>query len=54
MCRSCGKPFQVGAEYRQYCGAPALIRLRVCPVCATVAQPDASYCPKCRAPLVSP
>lgn len=51
VCRSCGKPLQVGAEFCAYCAAPVVAKPLICPVCATTALPDARFCPKCRSPL---
>ncbi len=51
VCRACGKPLQVGAEFCAYCATPVVAMPKICPVCATTALPDAKWCPKCRAAL---
>lgn len=51
VCKSCGKPLQVGAQFCAYCRAPVEARPKVCPMCAATALPDAQWCPKCGAPL---
>ncbi|HLZ23515.1 MAG TPA: DUF4236 domain-containing protein [Ktedonobacterales bacterium] len=51
VCRACGKPLQVGAEFCAYCATPVVAKPRICPVCATTTLPDAAFCPNCRAPL---
>jgi hypothetical protein len=51
VCRHCGKPLQVGAQFCAYCRTPVVERPRICPVCATTALPDARWCPNCGAPL---
>ncbi|HEX6817254.1 MAG TPA: DUF4236 domain-containing protein [Ktedonobacterales bacterium] len=51
ICRACGKPLQVGAEFCGYCRAPVVEKPKVCPQCATTALPDATWCPHCGAAL---
>lgn len=51
VCRACGKPLQVGAEFCGYCRAPVVDKPKVCPQCATTALPDAMWCPQCGAAL---
>lgn len=51
VCKSCGKPLQVGAQFCAYCRAPVEARPKICPVCAATALPGAKWCPSCGAPL---
>jgi uncharacterized protein DUF4236/double zinc ribbon protein len=51
VCKSCGKPLQVGAQFCAYCRAPVEARPKICPVCAATALPDAMWCSSCGAAL---
>lgn len=50
-CPNCRKPLQEGAEFCAYCGTALATRPRICGRCATIAPPDAVFCPKCGAPF---
>jgi hypothetical protein len=51
ICRHCGKPLQVGAEFCAYCRTPVVARPRICPACAATVLPDANWCSACGAAL---
>ncbi|HEY1388887.1 MAG TPA: zinc ribbon domain-containing protein [Ktedonobacterales bacterium] len=50
-CSHCHKPLQAGATFCAYCGMAVARKPRVCARCATVAMPDAQFCPTCGAPF---
>jgi len=50
-CSDCHKPLQAGATFCAYCGMAVSRKPRVCARCATVAMPDAQFCPTCGAPF---
>jgi hypothetical protein len=51
ICRACGKPLQVGAEFCGYCRTPVVEKPKICTQCAATALPDAKWCPRCGAAL---